>query len=169
MEHSQKIKTSSAVVIIVLVLFLGYILLTKYHPVSNLKTNTQTDTNPSNQFMKVELERTPMVNNTLGAPAGFPQSIPLEQSNITESVTTNFPELKAKQLSLTYQSVKTVTQKYAEYKNYLTTSGYQITEGSSNSPVRAIFGTKTEANLSVAISSVKGQTIVQISYLLKSL
>lgn len=167
MEQPQNIKTISIVVIVLLVLGAGYALSTKY------RTSNQGDSSvsPANDDRPatVVVENTPMVNGTIPAPAGFPQDIPLEKGEILESAITQYPEQNAKQLSLSYQSAKTIAQKYAEYKSYMQQAGYQITEGDASSPVRAIFGTKESANLSVAISSLKKQTLVQLSYLLKSI
>src|SRR3989344_4196668 len=115
------------------------------------------------------VEKTPMSNGVLPAPKGLPQGIPLEGGKILESATTQYPGQNARQLSASYRSSKTVSQKYTEYKNYLLSAGYKITEGSLTAPVRAIFGTKADANLSVAISRSDGTTLVQLSYLLKSL
>ncbi len=167
MEQSQKIKISSAVITIVLVLTLGYILFNKYRTPAetSLKVSNDTDSQP----MKVEVENTQMVSGVLSAPAGFPSDIPLEKENILESVTTNFPENNARQLSVSYQSSRTVAQKYAEYKKYMQDIGYQMTEGEANATVRSIFGTKEGNNLSVAISSADGKTLVQLAYLLTSL
>lgn len=114
-----------------------------------------------------EVNETPVVNGFLSTPPGLPSDIPVEPSNIVESATTNYPGQSSSQLSVTYTSSKTVAQKYAEYKTYMTGKGYSITEGSASAPVRAIFGTKADANLSVAISTSQGKTLVQLSYLLK--
>jgi len=53
------------------------------------------------------------------------------------------------------------------YNNSILASGYEITEGDASLPVRALFGTTADANLTVAISSMEDQTLVQISYLVK--
>lgn len=102
-------------------------------------------------------------------PAGLPADILLENENIIESFTTDFLDQDVRQLSVSYTSSKTVSAKYAEYKNYMTISGYEITESPANAPVRAIFGTKEGVSLSVAVSASNGDTLVQLSYLLASL
>lgn len=166
MEYSQKIKTSSAIFIIILVLVAGYFLFVRNRDLGKI---TRPLSNGNEESMKVVVENTPMVNGSLSLPSGFPIDIPIEKGSVLESVTTSYPEQKAKQLSVSYKSAKTVTQKYTEYKDYMKTVGYELSEGNISSPVRAIFGTKKEANLSVAISSAGGKTLVQLSYLLKSL
>jgi|SRR3989344_76235 len=167
MEHSKKIKTSSAIVIIILVLISGYFLLGKDR--SLIDTNQSKPVGNQNP-MRVVAESTPAVNGVLSVPKGFPQDIPMEKGGILESAISNYPDQNARQLSVSYISSKTVTQKYAEYKNYMVSSGYEIKEGGSvSSSVRAIFGTKSDVNFSVAISSSGGSTLVQLSYLLKSL
>lgn len=154
-QESQKAKTLTIIVVIVLVLGVGFLLINGLSKVDNTPE-------------VVEIDNTEPINGVSQAPEGFPADIPIEQSNILESVTTNYPELGARQLSLTYESSQTVDEKYAEYKNYLTNAGYIVTEGDASSPVKAVFGTNDTANLSVVISSYGEKTRVQIAYLLKS-
>ncbi|MDO8565095.1 MAG: hypothetical protein Q7R67_00480 [bacterium] len=165
MDTSPNIKNISAVLGIILIIGAGFLFFKmKSTPV---EVEEGTDTQNGSQEMVVVVTETPAVNGTLRAPAGFPAEIPLEVGVILESATTEYPNQDASQLSVSYRSDKTVAQKYAEYKSYLTNAGYQITEGSTNAPVRALFGTKVEANLSVAISANGGKTLVQLSYLIK--
>lgn len=157
--QNKNLQTISAVVIVLLVLGAGYFLFQKYKTPADIGNQ---------EPMVVVVENTQMINGVIAAPAGFPQDIPFEKGHILESAVTRYPEQNAKQLSVSYQSPKTVAQKYAEYKNYMGQAGYTITEGDPNAPVRAIFGTKTDANLSVVISNPDDITLVQLSYLLKS-
>ncbi len=113
------------------------------------------------------VKNTPMVNGIISVPVGFPQGIPLESGSLIESATTQYPGENVQQLSISYRSSKTIAQKYTEYKDYMNQAGYSLTEGNKSAPVRAIFGTKENTNLSVAISSSEGKTLVQLSYLLK--
>ncbi|MDO8728810.1 MAG: hypothetical protein Q7K26_02840 [bacterium] len=166
MEQPQNIKTISALLIIILILGAGFLLFTRYRAPDtqvNLSKSDSNDRKPAT----VVVENTLMVNGIIPVPVGFPQEIPLENGSLLESATTRYPRDNATQLSLNYQSAKTVTQKYMEYKDYMNRVGYQVTEGGARSSVRALFGTKEGANLSVALSSVNGKTLVQISYLLK--
>ncbi|MDP3763951.1 MAG: hypothetical protein Q8Q92_04970 [bacterium] len=158
-EQSQNIKTISAVMIL-LILGVGFVLFGKYR-------NSNGNTNDKSAIVMVE--NTLMTGGVLLAPAGFPQEIPLEGGEILESATTQYPEQNTKQLSVSYQSSKTITQKYAEYRDYMTASGYQITKEGAGSPAKIIFGTKNNADLSVVVSSSEGGTLVQLSYLLKSI
>lgn len=166
MEQSQNIKTISAIVIILLVLGAGYVWFGKYNTPREVNQQVS-DSRDSQKPMIVTVKNTPMVNGTFSVPAGFPQDIPLESGSLVESATTQYPAENAQQLSASYQSSKTVAQKYSEYRNYMERVGYQITENTANSSTRAIFGTKVNTNLSVAISSSEGKTLVQLSYLLK--
>lgn len=158
-EQSQNIKIISAVIVVLLVLGAGFVLFGKYRD-SNGNTNDKSAI--------VMVENTLMVNGVLPIPAGFPVGIPLEKSGITESATTRYPSENAQQLSVSYQSSKTIAEKYAEYKNYMSQAGYDVAEENANAPTRAIFGTKADANLSVVVSSSGGGTLVQLSYLVKS-
>lgn len=166
MEQSQNIKTISAVIVIVLILVAGYFLFGKNRSPEGVN---QQVTGGNDQEPMVVVEKTPLVNGVLSIPTGFPEDIPIERSGILESATTQYPDQNAKQLSVSYRSSRTVTQKYAEYKNYISRAGYDVTEGDASSAVRSIFGTKEGANLSVVITSSRGRTLVQLSYLLKSL
>ena len=167
MEQPPQIKIVSAIVIVLVILGVGFLLLTKYH-VSLNQENLPTSGHVDDEQVTVVVENTPVVNGALSAPAGFPRDIPLESDNLTESATTQYPRENARQLSLSYLSLKTIAQKYAEYKTYMNQAGYSLTEGNATAPVRAIFGVKEDSNLSVAISGSKGKTLVQLSYLLKS-
>jgi len=165
MEQSQPIKTVSAIIIVLIILVGAYLLFAKYGVPGGV--NQEESLNGNQEPMVVEVIETPVVNGTLSTPTGFPQDIPIENGNITESTTTNYPEQNAQQLSLSYQSSQSVDSIYTAYMNYMSQAGYEITEGDASLPVRALFGTTADANLTVAISSMEDQTLVQISYLVK--
>lgn len=165
-SQSQNIKTISVIVIILLVLGVGYVLFGKYH-VSNQEVLPLTSSGIDNKSDTVTVKNTPRVNGILPLPAGFPQDIPVESGGLIGSSITEYPAENAQQLSASYRSSKTISEKYSEYRNYMKRMGYQITENAVSSPTRAIFGTKKDTNLSVAISSSEGKTLVQLSYLLK--
>jgi hypothetical protein len=165
MEQPQPIKTVSAIIIVLTILIGAYILFTKYGVPGDL--NEEMTENGNQEPMVVEVSDTPMVNGALSAPAGFPQDIPIENNNITESTTTNYPEQNAQQLSLSYQSSQSIESIYTAYMSYLTQSDYEIMEGEADSSVRALFGTRADANLTVAISNTGSQRLVQVSYLVK--
>ena len=122
----------------------------------------------TNQSDIVTVKNTPLVRGSLTTPPGFPEDIPIEAGQILESATTNYPNSKIEQLSLSYHSSKTVNQKFDDYKKYMQLKGYQITDSSASSPTKALFGTTVDTNLSVAISNSEGKTLVQLSYLLKA-
>ena len=157
-------KTLLAVVVVILILSIGYLVATKYDAKKNLQDGDKaSETEP----LDVVVAHTERVNGVLPVPPGFPADIPVEKTDVVESATTDYPTLGAKQLSLNYQTSKTVAAKLAEYRDYMKKMGYTITEGNSASPVKALFGVKDDANLSVVISSHEGKTLVQIAYLLK--
>lgn len=162
MEHSQNTKTITSIIIIIVILIIGYILIAKYQ---GLKPNELSN---SNDKSTVLIENTALVDGKLLAPQGFPAGFPIEEGNVLESATAKYPDQGAKQLSVSYLSSKTVAEKYAEYKAYMTKEGYEITEGDSDSAVRTLFGTKVDVNLSVVMSVQDGKTFVQLGYLIKS-
>jgi len=168
MEQSQNIKTISTIVVIVLVLGVGYLFLGKSNAPGKINSRVSSDNN-GQKPMDVVVEKASVVNGTLSVPAGFPQDIPLERGGVLDGATTQYPGKNAKQFSISYKSSKTVTEKYTEYKNYMTKAGYSVTEGGANYPVRSLFGTSNDINLSVAISKSDGKTLIQLSVLLKSI
>ncbi len=168
MEQSSQIKTISAIIIILLVFGAGFLLFLKYRTSSLNQENSPTSGGTNGESATVVVKNTPMVNGVISVPVGFPQDIPLESDSLIESATTQYPGESIQQLSISYRSSKTITQKYTEYKDYMNQAGYSLTEGNKSAPVRAIFGTKENTNLSVAISSSEGKTLIQLSYLLKS-
>ena len=167
MEQPPQIKTISAIIIILLVLGAGFLLFLKYRTSSLNQENSPTSGGTNGEPATVVVKNTPMVNGIISVPVGFPQGIPLESGSLIESSTTQYPGENVQQLSISYRSSKTIAQKYTEYKDYMNQAGYSLTEGNKSAPVRAIFGTKENTNLSVAISSSEGKTLVQLSYLLK--
>lgn len=165
-QQSPNSKIISAGAIIVLIIGAGYLLLTKYPAYQTENQDVSIDTT-QHTSTEVVVSMTPRTEGVLPAPAKFPKEIPIETTSITESVTTQYPAQNAEQVSVSYKSSKSVAQKYAEYATYMRTAGYNIREGSANAPVKAIFGTKDNANISAVISSYGGQTLVQLSYLFK--
>jgi len=114
--------------------------------------------------MKAEVAYTPLENNAVVAPKGLPSDLPIEKGSIIESATTNYPDQNATQLSISYESAKSLDLKYAEYKSYMEKAGYKVSEGEGTNP-RSIFGSKEGANLSVVISTRESGSLVQIAYL----
>lgn len=168
MEQSQQTKTISAIVIILLVLGVAYYVLSAKYRVS-VQENPSVSNSANNSPATVVVENTPMVNGAISVPARFPRDIPIEKAGIIESATTEYPAQNAQQLSVSYRSSKTIAEKYAEYRDYMSRADYRVTEGQTGALPRAIFGAKADANLSVVISSANGKTLVQLSYLLKSI
>ena len=79
--------------------------------------NNQAESN--NQETIAVVENLPIVQGKASVPQGFPIEIPIEKDRVFESANTLYPNQSAKQLSLSYNSSKTVAQKYTEYKEYL--------------------------------------------------
>ncbi len=158
-------KTLIAVVVVLVILAAGYLLATKYDKRMGIKDGDKaSETIP----LEVSVTHTERVNGVLPPPPGFPSDIPVEKTDIRESATTQYPTLDAKQLSLNYQTSKTVAQKLTEYRDYMKKAGYSVSESSASAPVKALFGTKDDANLTVVISNAgSGKTLVQVAYLLK--
>jgi hypothetical protein len=114
--------------------------------------------------MKVEVVKTPLQNNFLVPPEGFPQDIPIESGHLVASNLTTFSQGNAKQGSITFISSETSETKHALYLAYMKKAGYTVSE-TQNGETLSLIGTKTDANLNIVISpGVKG-TVVQIAHL----
>lgn len=166
-DQPQNKNRVTTIIAILLVLGAGYALFRGYGVPTKEISPASAENN--NGFGMVTVENTPLVGGVLVAPPGFPQDIPIETGKILDSATTRYPEQNAEQLSVSYQSLKTVAQKFAEYKDYMNRAGYSVTEGDAGAPTRTLFGAKDKAGLSVTITSSGGKTVVQLSYLIKSL
>lgn len=161
-EQSQNQRTVLfSVIIIVAVLAVGYALSSEKFPTFNGNTDSLSAV--------VMVKNTPMVNGVLPIPQGFPEDIPLEDGEIVESSTTYYPDQNAKQLSVSYRSAKTMVEKYAEYKDYMNQAGWSVSEEDTSAQTKILLDVKGKANLSVVINSLDGKTLVELSYLLKSL
>jgi len=156
-EKSSRVKIGTSIIVLLLAV-VAIMVFTSFKPAQDENDVREVKTVSSNNAVVEKIQT---------VPTGFPQDLPIEASNLKEGAVTTFQSNSAKQLSLSYTSAKSVTEKYTEYKNYMTQKGYLLTEGPANSQVRAIFGAKYDANLSIAISSSNKGTLVQISYLIK--
>jgi hypothetical protein len=171
MTEMRNMNILTAVMIIILLLGAGFLLFIKYGSFQNRDvqiTLPTTRSSANSGTLQVVVENTPKNRGVAGLPAGFPTSIPVEVNNIAESATTRYPAQRVQQLSLSYLSSMTINKKYDEYKNYLKLNGYALKEGSVSAPIRYIFGTKDNINLSVFISSEQGKTLIKLAYLLKT-
>jgi hypothetical protein len=157
MEQTQHTKLVSFLTVLVLIVVAGYV----------LSSNGYKDSGRANSFdqsLIVTVENTPMVDGVLPVPEGFPQDIPIEESEIIESATTRHPRENLRQLSVAYKSSESIMEKYAEYKEYMLQASFQIEEESETSPV-VISGEKLGSKLSVTLNNSEGYTLVQLSYI----
>ena len=151
-----------SLVVIILMFTVGYMLL-KTSTLSSKKESISN--NLTEASMRVTVENTMATGGVLSAPQGFPQDIPYENHDISDSSVTHYQYEHLKQLTLNYYSSTSVLQKYAEYLNYMTQSGYEITRQEESPISSLISGNKAGVTLSVDISENTGTTtLVKISY-----
>jgi hypothetical protein len=162
MESSLNIKKILITIVILVVLVFALSLGRRSQSDQNELTGNLDDSSAI-----VMVENTPVVDGVISVPDGFPPDIPLEKDKILESSTTRYPKQSLRQLSVSYQSLEPVAQKYMEYKNYMGLAGYSLKEEEPIAPTKVISGTKGDSNLSVVISNSGGRTLVQLSYLSK--
>lgn len=97
-------------------------------------------------------------------PVGFPADIPVESGAIEDSYKGQFSNVKATQYTVSYTSPKTKTDLLALYNKYMTDNGYTIQPQPTSQTILQTSGYKGNDSLSVVISSQKGISLVQISY-----
>ena len=156
---------TKSVYILAIILALGFLYML-YDNIGTLSNDGQDGKNFTSASMVVKVENTLAVDGVLSAPKGFPQDIPLESQKITDSAVTLYPHEHLKQLSLSYQSVKSMDQKYTEYVGFMRQAGYEIEKEQKLSTKGTISGKKEEAMLSVILEKGSGVgTLVQILYI----
>jgi hypothetical protein len=118
----------------------------------------------ANAPMSIEVAYTPEVAGVVKAPAGLPADLPLETTDVLESITTNFPAQNAVQSSFTYRSAASLEEKYSLYLSYLEKNGFEVTQTSTTS-IRILEGTKEKTKFSITLTPWNELTVVQIAYL----
>ena len=95
-------------------------------------------------------------------PPGFPTFIPVEVDGVKESYSMNYEEQNSFQYSLSYLSKKTISEKFMEYESFMTQSGFDVKKDPENF---LLFGTKSNDDLSIVITSREEGTFVTLTYL----
>jgi|GEM_PF-5091308 len=99
--------------------------------------------------------------------SGFPQNLKLvSDASVTDSFA--IPYQNFNQYSAVFKSSATISVVYSQYLNYLSTNGYTILNKGEDKKSAHIYGTKTGSDVNVTISSVNGETQINVVYLNKS-
>ncbi len=100
--------------------------------------------------------------SALNLPTGFPNTIPVELSNIFESYNTEYRNAGYVQYTVGYTSQKTVVQKWKEYSDFMIKDGFQLKKEESVQAQGTLYGEKGGQELSVLVSVQNKQTTVHI-------
>lgn len=100
-------------------------------------------------------------------PAGFPDGVPVDTSDVYESYSMSYPERGMVLYSVGFNSDLTVDDNYTSYLKYMNDAGYSFADnGRVNSGARAsLYGTKDSKDLSVVITSQGNKTTIHLNYL----
>jgi hypothetical protein len=98
-------------------------------------------------------------------PDGFPAGLPIELSNITNSTKVVYTDHGVTQYTVSYTSKKTAADLWTAFNAYVTANGYKLDTANTSKSLGILRASKDKLELSVAISSAKGLSLVQISLL----
>ena len=168
MQQQTKTLFATAVVIIILVLvsvwFMGRSKNPYTTPQATTTADNTTEVKPRSDVVVKQAEPTD-TGKSLKLPAGFPTTIPVEPTNITESFSAFYQTHNTTQYTVGYTSSESVATKWDQYSAYMTQAGYTfLKDGTSNSR-GTLLGTKDKDKLSIVITTKDNKTLVQITLL----
>lgn len=113
----------------------------------------------------IEVIETDIAETGQAVPLGFPESIPVESNNITESVRVAYKEQGVTQYTVSYTSMKSRESLWDLYSGYMGKAGFTVDKTTSSKSLGQLSGNKGNDTLSVAISDHGGVALVQLNYL----
>jgi hypothetical protein len=143
-----------ALIIVLVVVDLGIFGIIKYQ--SRDKT-----TRENVEITKVDLVTKDGFAAVLSA---FPNGIPFEFENITESFTGNYVAYNVVQSGISYTSLKSRESLYSTYKNFVDNNGFVIDKENSNEQLGTLFASKDNDDFSIVISNQEGKRLVQLGF-----
>lgn len=126
--------------------------------------STQTVKTPTGKYEVLVTKTSAGQNSASTLPAGFPDGIPVERGNITESYKSVYSGKGVTQYTVSYSSHQTREALWDMYSKYMKGVGYGIEDTSSRSS-GLISGTLANDTLTAVISVHSGMTLVQLSLL----
>jgi|SRR3989344_8419426 len=97
-------------------------------------------------------------------PKGFPEDIPVERENITESTSLTFSDQKQKSYKVIYFSNQSPDEVFSTYVDYMNGAKFWISPGGINRSEGIIYGSRQNDNLAVRIFYQDGKTVAEIAY-----
>mgnify|MGYP001562628351 CR=1 FL=1 len=150
--HNKFIKPLLIILVIVIVLAGALALMRTYKGAEKQ--------NFSSENVKVE-------DNKAQTPSGLPKDIPIEEKNILQSSTLNYPDRKATLYSVLFTSLKQTEELYAVYQKYLASSGFVLLNEAKSSAQMSFRASKDMNELSIVLTPQQLSTAVQISYIIR--
>lgn len=120
---------------------------------------------PVTEDKNIEVTETKPAETGRSVPLGFPESIPVETNNITESLRVAYKEQGVTQYTVSYTSVKSRESLWDSYSSYMNKAGFAVDKASSSKSLGQLSGTKGSDTLSIVVSDHGDVTLVQINYL----
>ncbi len=84
-------------------------------------------------------------------PAGFPTGLFIDEKNISQSSTLDYPEKKVTLQSVTFTTFEQAEELYASYGKYLAAAGYTMANQSKSSVVMSYKATKGNGELEIIL------------------
>ncbi len=103
-----------------------------------------------------------------GIPAGFPKGIFIDEKNITQSSTLEYPERNTTLYAVAFSTMQQSEELFTTYGKYLKDSGYVLTNQTKSSVVMSYVATKANTELNIVITPQSPKTLVQISYVVRN-
>jgi uncharacterized ion transporter superfamily protein YfcC len=103
-------------------------------------------------------------------PAGMPDFIPVETSDVKESYSMNYVDRRVILYAVSYTTSKSIAEKFAEYLKFMTDNGYKYGTAQTKQGINGgtLFGINAKGDLSVILSKIEDKTYVQVSYVDKN-
>lgn len=129
-------------------------------------TTTKTDIRTSDgNVTSVEVTKTDIAGgSTSNLPAGFPNNIPVETNNLTESFRAAYKSRNIVQYSVSYTSARSRDALWDTYSEFFNSSGYTVDKTGTSRSLGQLSAALDNDSISVVISGHNGLSLVQINY-----
>lgn len=100
----------------------------------------------------------------LKAPEGFPEYLPIESQNVTESYKVVFKDHNLTQYTVSFSSMNSRETLWSVYADIMVAQGYEIDESVTKSEQGSMRGFRTDRDLNITINSSGEGSFVTINY-----
>ena len=159
----QKKKGKFLLLVVIVVLSAAIVLVYKKAPLS--KTNSNSAFTPKQPGQQPQVEKSKPIAVIKNFPKDFPQETAMSESS---GYKVSMANTDSNQWSIEYTSKKTLQENGKIFTDYLTSSGFNITNKIENSnSLFYYYGVSNKADLSVLVENKSGKVTVKASYLVK--